>query len=347
MQLNHNELEHYLKQALPLPFYAVYGEESLLLNEASQAIREMLRQHGYHEREVFEVNAVFCWSQWLMACRSPSLLSKGKLLELHIPNVKLATLAMQQLVDYLRSPAAHVAMLLHLPKLDKKQRQSATFVHLQKAGAVIACPRITRQALPGWIRQRLRQQQQQIDDDALAFLANQVEGNLLAAQQEIEKLALLFGAESISLSTMQTALADMARYDIFQLSEALLNANPHRFIRILQRFQQNDEAPHLVLWSLTDTIRTLLRFICGQEAGKRQMDLYKTLQLWGDRQRHIEQAAKRLPKKQLELALIQAAYIDRLIKGAARGDYWQPLLQLGLSLMGYRFLPTKSLNVQP
>jgi DNA polymerase-3 subunit delta len=163
----------------------------------------------------------------------------------------------------------------------------------------------------------------------LQFLVDRVEGNLVAAQQELRKLALLFPAGTLSYDMVKDAVLDVARYDIFGLSEAMLSGDVARFVRTLEGLREEGEAPPLVLWSLTEDIRALLKVKIGQIQGKPMPQLLRDARVWGPRQRLIERGLKRLTQSKLEAALSHAAECDRIIKGVGRGDLWDELLTLG------------------
>ncbi|WP_374357798.1 DNA polymerase III subunit delta, partial [Chitinimonas sp.] len=216
---------------------------------------------------------------------------------------------------------------------DKPQLSAKWFTALQEAGASLACPAIGRNELPGWISERLARQQQRLASEAMAYLVARVEGNLLAAKQEIDKLALLHPPGELSLADLQAEVADVARYDVWGLGEALVAGDAARFARMLDGLRGEGEAPHLVLWALADEVRALLRVGRGREAGGNLQQLYRENRVWGDKQKRYPAALDRLKGVQLKAALLHAAEIDRIIKGIGTGDAWEELLKLGMRLM--------------
>lgn len=338
MQLRFTDLDRHLKQALG-PLYVIHGDEPLLALEAAQAIREAARAQGYLEREVLTVEPGFSWSSLLEASQSVSLFAEQKILELRIPNGKPGKEGGEVLQRFAASLPEATITLITLPKLDRTAQQAKWFTALTDAGHHLQSTTPSRQELPLWLAARLARQQQQATDEALAYLADRVEGNLLAAHQEIQKLGLLYPGETITLPHLQEAVANVARYDAFQLGEALLKGDAPRFTRMLQGLQGEGESPILVLWAITEETRTLYRLGLGRARGVPLPQLFKDCRVWGDKQRLMEPALNRVRGPQLRAALQHCARIDRLIKGIGQGDPWDELLQLGLGLMGKTILP--------
>ncbi|MGH8755826.1 MAG: DNA polymerase III subunit delta, partial [Burkholderiales bacterium] len=184
--------------------------------------------------------------------------------------------------------------------------------------------------LPQWIAGRLAAQSQSADADTLQFIADRVEGNLLAAYQEVQKLALLFAPGKLGFEQVKEAVLEVARYDVFKLSEAMLMADAVRVARILEGLRGEGVAPPLILWAVSEDIRALLKIVNGLEQGKALQQLFREVRVWGARQELMQRVAKRSRKSMLEDALLQAARLDRMIKGLASGNIWDEFLQLGL-----------------
>jgi DNA polymerase-3 subunit delta len=189
---------------------------------------------------------------------------------------------------------------------------------------------ISRNALPGWIAGRLRRQEQSANKDTLEFLADRCEGNLLAAFQEVQKLALLFPAGELSFDQVKDAVMDVARYDIFKLSEAMLSGNPERFVRILDGLRAEGTATVLVLWTISEDIRTLGKVLQTVQRGGSIDGALRDARVWGPRQGLIGNAARRFKFPHVERGMQQAARLDKTIKGLRQGDVWDELLQLGM-----------------
>lgn len=329
MRLSSEGLTQHLKQKLSR-LYAVHGPETLLALEAADAIRGAARAAGYTDRETYTMETGFDSSTLLNGSRNQSLFAERKIVELRIPSGKPGIEGAKTIERYCAALGDAVLTLVTLPKLDRATLTSAWFTILENAGVAVSADEVSRGQLPAWLQGRLARQQQGADRDALQFLVDRVEGNLVAAQQELRKLALLFPAGILTYDMVKDAVLDVARYDVFGLSEAMLSGNTARFVRTLEGLRDAGEAPPLLLWSLSEEIRALLRVKLGQRQGKPMAQLLRDARVWGPRQGLIERGVKRLTQSALEAALSHAAECDRIIKGVRRGDLWDELLSLGL-----------------
>jgi DNA polymerase-3 subunit delta len=226
--------------------------------------------------------------------------------------------------------------LITLPKLDWQTQKAAWVAALQQAGVYIDIPLVERAHLPNWIGTRLAAQRQSADRQSIDFIADRVEGNLLAAHQEIQKLALLHPEGKLSFEQVQDAVLNVARYDVFKLNEAMLAGDAARLVRMIDGLKGEGEALPLVLWAMAEEIRTLLKIKAGAAQGKTVGMLLKEYRIWGPREKLMEPALRRLKLSTLEGALQEAAQIDKMVKGlrakAFAGDAWDALLQLGLKV---------------
>ena len=314
------------------PLYVVYGDDPLLVIEAADTIRARSRQQGYSEREVLTVLPGFDWNQLLAAGGNMSLFGDRKLIDLRIPNGKPGRDGGAALQTWCSKLSADMALLVTLPELDWKEEKAVWFSTLVQAGVVIKLTAPPLAELPGWIAGRLRRQQQTADDAGLRFIAERVEGNLLAAHQEIQKLGLLYPAGALSQEQIREAVLNVARYDVDGLREALLAGDVARLTRTLDGLRQEGEAPPLVLWAMSEEIRALATIKLGQERGQSVDALLKEARVWGLRQGLVKRALQRLSVAALEAALRHAARIDRLAKGIGKGDAWEEFLRLGMRL---------------
>jgi DNA polymerase-3 subunit delta len=312
------------------PLYVVYGDALLLAIEAADSIRAAARAAGYTERETFIAEQYFKWGELHNSVQSLSLFASRKVVDLRIPSGKPGMEGGQALQDYCASMSPDVLTLISLPKLDKAAQNSKWFGALQQHGVMISADDIPRSALPHWIDGRLKRQEQTADSATLEFLADRSEGNLLAAFQEIQKLALLYPIGMVSFDQVKDAVMDVARYDIFKLSEAMLNGNAARYTRILDGLRAEGTATVLVLWAISEEIRTLGRVLQATQRGGNIGNALRDARVWGARQGLIEAAARRLKFPHIERAIQQAARLDKTIKGLRQGDVWDELLQLGL-----------------
>jgi DNA polymerase-3 subunit delta len=332
MRIESEQLAAHLAQELR-PLYTIFGEETLLGLEAADRVRQRARELGYSERSVNIVEPGFDWSQLTMEANSMSLFAGKRLIEIRIPSGKPGTEGADALRRYASKLAPDTVSMVVLPKLDKAQQASAWMEALDRAGLVIAANPVTAARLPHWLKTRLASQGQHADQESLQFLASRVEGNLLAAYQEVQKLALLFPPGPISFEQLEQAVADVARYDVFKLGECLLANNAARFIRMLDGLQAEGVAPPLILWALAEEARALLHVKSGLDAGQPLSQLLREARVWGARAELLPKRAKLLSVGALQDMLLHAADVDRIIKGLVKADLWDELLRLGMRLM--------------
>lgn len=313
--------------------YLIHGEEELLRIEALDTIRSAAHSQQYNEREVINIETGFDWASLLSSVHSVGLFADKKLLEIHIPSGKPGkegAAVLQQLAEQLPE---NTCLLLILPKLERLQIQSKWFSSWAKNAQIFEAKSINQNALPQWIKNRLAAQNLNIDNDALALFAEKVEGNLLAAKQEIDKLALIHPAgHTVTLEEAQTAVANVARFDIFQLSAAWMSGNSERVLRLLEGLASEGNEPVLLLWVISEDIRTLIRLLAALKQDKSINEMRQSLRLWGEKQTLAPQAARRIGIRRLLEALQICAYIDRQIKGAEEGNAWAEIKHLFLSL---------------
>ncbi|MET3107150.1 DNA polymerase-3 subunit delta [Oxalobacteraceae bacterium GrIS 2.11] len=339
MQLRFDALDAHLARNLS-PLYVVTSDEHLLAQQSLDKIRTKARLDGFVEREILTVDRSFKWGALLAANQSQSLFGDKKIIDLRMPTGKPGKDGGQALQDYVmqlnKNPNPDNVTIISFPKLDWASQKSAWVTRLQEAAIYIDIPLIERAQLPGWIARGLKDQGQSADRDALEFIADRVEGNLLAAHQEIQKLGLLYPQGQLSADQIQEAVLNVARYDVFKLNEAILQGDVARLLRMLDGLKGEGEALPLVLWALAEECRALLKLKLGMQDGRPLSVLFKEQRIWGGRERLMEPALRRLSVNTLQNALRNAAQIDRLIKGLRvnklSGDAWDAVLQLSLSL---------------
>ena len=333
MQLRADALDGHVAKTLA-PLYVITSDEHLLALEAADKIRRAARAQGYSEREVLSVERNFKWGELLAANQAMSLFGDKKLIELRIPSGKPGKDGGAALQAYAKDLSPDNLTLITLPKLDWQTQKAAWVAALQQAAVYIDIPNIERNALPGWIANRLAAQGQSAERASLDFIADRVEGNLLAAHQEIQKLGLLHEPGKLAHEQVQDAVLNVARYDVFKLSEAMLSGDTARLIRMLEGLKGEGEALPLVLWAVSEEIRTLLKLKAGMAQGRPLPALLKEYRIWGPRERLMEPALRRIALPTLEAAMQQAAQVDRMVKGlrakAFAGDQWDAMLQLAL-----------------
>jgi len=329
MAITCEDLPRHLTSGLK-PLYVVYGDALLLAIEAADSIRAAARATGFTERETFIAEQHFKWGELRNSMQSLSLFASRKVVDLRIPSGKPGMEGGQALQDYCASMSPDVLTLISLPKLDWTAQKSQWFGALERHGVMVSADDIPRSALPRWIAGRLKRQDQTAEEATLEFLADRCEGNLLAAFQEIQKLALLFPAGQLSFEQVKDAVMDVARYDIFKLSEAMLSGNAARFAHILDGLRAEGTATVLVLWAVSEDIRTLGKVLQTVQRGGNLGSALRDMRVRKDKQGLIEHAARRLKFPHIERAIQQAARLDKTIKGLRQGDVWDELLQLGL-----------------
>jgi len=341
MQLALAQLGAHLQKGLR-SLYTLHGDEPLLMQEAADAIRTAARAQGYTERTVHTVQgAHFDWSEVLAAGGSLSLFADKQIVEVRIPSGKPGkdgSAAIQQLVEQAQGNDSTLTLFM-LPRLDFATRKGAWFGALDNGGVSIQLDTIERAALPQWIAQRLQQQGQHVapgeeGQRTLQFFADRVEGNLLAAHQEIQKLGLLFPPGELSQAQVESAVLNVARYDVFKLSEAVLSGQVARVQRMLDGLQAEGEAEVLVHYTLAEDIRALKRVKDAMAAGQPLPMALKAQRIWGPRERLFERVLPRLSPARLNNLLQSAHQVDGIVKGLKvpnwPQDGWQALHRLAL-----------------
>lgn len=320
--------QHLQKQTAPL--YTLFGSEPLLILEAADLIRAHAHRQGYTERGLFTVDQHFDWPGLLNASNNLSLFGHRKIMDIRIPSGKPGKEGGKTIETYCNALPPDTLTLITLPKIDKQGQTTKWFKTLENTGILIPVYAIEREQLPVWIGQRLVHQQQKADSATLQFFADQVEGNLLAAHQEIQKLALLYPTGNLTFDQVKDAVLNVARYDVYQLSEAMITGDAARYIRILTGLQGEGTASPLILATLSEQIRQLIAIRKGLDDHQPPAQLLQAARVWGERQKSILTTARRISLQSLYQGLSHAANTDRIIKGVAQGDVWDELLQLGL-----------------
>jgi DNA polymerase-3 subunit delta len=339
MQIKSDQLAGHLAKGLR-PLYTVWGDEPLLAQEAGDAIRAAARAAGYGERQVHTVaGAHFDWSGLLGAAMAMSLFSDKQLIEIRIPSGKPGKDGSDALQRYCDATSDDVVTLVQLPKLDRTQQSSAWFNALDGAGLMVRVDPIARTALPQWIAQRLAAQGQRVaagdeGQRTLAFFADRIEGNLLAAHQEIQKLGLLYPAGELGFEQIESAVLNVARYDVFKLGEAVLAGQVARALRMLEGLQAEGEAAVLVHWTLTEDIRGLKRVKDAVSTGKPLPMALREARVWGAKERLFERVVPLLTDNTVAHLVEAAQVCDGLVKGLRHPDWpddpWDGLKRLVL-----------------
>ena len=316
-----------------LPLYIFSGDEPLLMMEAMDQLRAIAKKQSYTEREVLLQERGFDWSALLSAGQTMSLFGDKRWLELRIPTGKPG----RDGADALKQFAAQIESLtsgpegpdtvvcIILPRLDGKTKTSAWFSALDEAGMAIQIDSLDRSQLPQWIAGRLKRQNQEVESGpegmrALEFVADQVEGNLIAAHQEIQKLGLLYPTGKLSEEQIRTAILKVARYNVFELTEAMLAGDLPRLNRMLDGLKGEGEPLVLILWSVTEELRLLSKLKAASDAGESVQQLMRSNRVWGNKERLYPAALRRVQPLKLRRAMQVAAGLDRQVKGLHAAD---------------------------
>ncbi len=338
MRVRPEQLAARLRKTLA-PLYLVFGEEPLQSLEAADAIRVAAREQGHAERECLTVETGFDWNLLRQRASSPSLFAGGRLLELRLGSAKPGDAGAKALTEYAARPASDLVLLITAGKLDWNTQKGRWFAALDAAGVVVAAMPIEWSQLPAWIDRRLRSRGLKPTSDAVTLLSERVEGNLLAAAQEIEKLALSNTGRELTAEDVLAAVGDSARYSIYDFVDAALLGQPERVARILDGLRGEGVEPVLVNWALHREVRVLvaLAFARGQRqpletvfaafAARKQP-------VWDKRKPPLLQALRRLTLVQCRQLLRACAHVDRLAKGVEAGSPWDALQAAGLRLAG-------------
>lgn len=335
MKLYYDKLGAHLQQGLQ-PVYLLSGDEPLQLMEAGDAIRRCARESGFAEREVMHVEPGFDWDSLLAASNSLSLFAEQRLIELRMPNGKPGKEGGKVLTEYAANPPSDTVLLITSGKLDRSAQNSKWFKSLDKAGVTLAVWPVEPQALPGWVMQRMRSRGMQPTPEAAQLLAERVEGNMLAAAQEVEKLLLLYGESPIDAQQVEEGVADSARYDIFELVDTALLGDVPRTSRVVEGLRGEGIEPVLVLWALLREIRSLVQMAAEIEKGGAIEPVMEQFRVWNKRKPPVKAGLRRHNLKRWQLLLRRAGRIDRMIKGIEPGNAWDELLQLALLMAGVR-----------
>ncbi len=336
MRLVPETLARELARSLP-PFVLIAGDEPLLVGEAADAVRARAKKDGFAAREVVFVERGFDWSQVLAETRSMSLFAERRILELRMPSPKPGPDGSRALAEIVRGePPQDLLVLLITDRIEWADQSAAWVKAFEEHGAFVDVEQLAPERLPEWLAARMKRAKLEPDDDAVHLLAERCEGNLVAAHQEIERLALLAGPGRIDLATVESAVANSARYNVFQLGEAALAGDAGRAARVLDGLAAEGEEPTFVLWCLAEELRALLQYQPNPGRGA-------PARLWrGGRRRQmlLAEAARRMPRPRVRELLLDAARTDAVIKGARAGDPWSELLRIAVGLAGAR-LPAR------
>lgn len=331
MKLKSQQLSSNLNQLAP--FYLISGDETLLVEESCDLIRKACRDQGFMERELFHIEGNNApWDDVLASANSLSLFSDRKLIELRCKSNKIGDAGSKAVKKYFENINPDLTILMIMPKLEGSQNKSKWVQAIEQHG--INCPHwpIERHQLPGWINDRLQQHSLTASADAVQFLADNVEGNLLAAKQEVEKLALLAKKTTIDLEAMTDLVSNSSRYTVFNYIDRLLAGDKKAALRTLQGLKAEGSETTLLVWALAREIRSLYRIQKSVNNGNPMQQAMRNERVFESRKRLVENACKRCNLAKLEKALRQLRVIDQSIKGIQNHSPWLQVEKLTLLL---------------
>jgi DNA polymerase III subunit delta len=311
------------------PIYLVTGDEPLQVMEAADLIRKTAREQDFAEREVMHVDSNFDWQTLKDEAGSLSLFSSRRILDLRLPSVKPGRDGGQMLKEYAASPPQDTLLLITGGKLESAQKSSAWFKALDKVGVVMQCWPVGLDRLPAWVTQRCHSRGLKPQSDVVDYICQRVEGNMLAAAQEIEKLLLLLGPGVVDMNGVREAVADSSRYTVFELADSALAGERPRVIRILHGLRAEGIEPILITWALAKDLRLLAGVSRQPESAGFAL---QQAGVWTNRQDLFRDCLRRHSVGSFNRLLQQCARIDAITKGVQPGDVWDELLSLGNSL---------------
>lgn len=330
MPLRVEQLAATLQRGLA-PVYLVGGEEPLLLQECCDQIREAAKAQGFIEREILTVERGFDWSE-LEQAAAPSLFASQKLIDLRLRTGKPGREGAKVLSEWAEAPDPNMILLISCEQWDASSRKSKWASKLEKAGQRVDIWPIKAQELPRWLEQRMLQHGMQPEPEVVSILADRLEGNLLAARQEIDRLALLKGAGMVTVDDVMKVVADSSRFNAFGLAENMLSGNLRDSLRVAAGLRRMDTPIPMLLGALLKELKTTEAFRFAMRGGEQESMVFRRLNVWHNKQNIVRSAARRLNTRQLFNAFSQLSLIDRQSKGQAAGDPWQSLDRLLLQL---------------
>ncbi len=336
MKIQANQLHSHLQKNLA-PCYLVSGDEHLLVSEALDAIREAARQHGFSSRELHIATTGFEWTSLRDSTANLSLFAERRIVELRLPTGKPGRVGSQAIVELVAQAGSDLMLIVVAPKLDRSGQSAKWVQAIDAAGVNLTIWPVGPRELPGWIGERMRRAGLQPDRDAVAMIADRVEGNLLAAGQEIEKLRLLHGEGAVTVDDVSAAVANSSRFDVFKLVDAALAGDATRAIKVLAGLRAEGVEPVIIVWSLTRELRTLAGLADLIASGTDLAGGMQKAKIWSSRQALVRACVARHQAKAFHRLLKATAQADRAAKGQLHADPWQVVTPIVLELaMGQR-----------
>jgi len=331
LRLNVDQLASHLNKQLA-PLYLVSGDEPLLAMEATDQIRHAARQAGFTERNVFHVEKGFDWNEVSLSSGSMSLFADKKIIEIRMPSGKAGTVGGKMLAELAQQPPPDTMILLITGKLDASTRKNKWYRTFESHGVCLQLWPVPAHQLPSWIEQRLKVAGITASREAVQLLADRIEGNLLAADQEIQKLKMQVSQSTIDVEDVLEAVADSARHNVFEFIDAAMTQQTHKLSRMLGHIRAEGVQPPVVLWAMAREFRLLFGVADALEKRRSPKQVMDAQRVWSNRQSMVTSAARRKQTGYWGACLSRCAKIDRMIKGIADGNPWDELLQLGFRM---------------
>jgi len=338
LKLKPNQLSQHLKRQGLATLYLLTGDEPLQLMECADTLRSFARQRGFTERIVLTLETGFDWASLNHNANTFSLFANKRFLELRLGNKSPGNEGSKALLDYANKPPSDTVLLISADKLDASQQKAKWFNTLDEKGVIIQIRPLEVSQLPAWISQRLQQYGLQASPEVINMIAERSEGHLLASAQEIEKLHLLYGSGPIDLEQVLEAVADSARFEVFNWIDIVLAGDGQRSVRQLASLRAEGVEPILIIWLLNKEIRQLCQISHALQTGQRLEHLFKTYRIWSTRQAVISKCVKRYPPRIWRQQLQKTGQIEQIIKGMLPGDPWDELEKLSLRVAGIKLL---------
>ncbi|HEY5776930.1 MAG TPA: DNA polymerase III subunit delta [Xanthomonadales bacterium] len=330
MQIKADQLAGSLKRGLA-PIYLIGGDEPLLLLECCDQIRQAAKDEGFIERELLQADGHFDWSQ-LQQAATPSLFATRKIIDLRLRTGKPGQEGARVLGEWAKAPDPDMLLMISCEQWDKSSRSSKWAASLDRAGVRIDIWPVNAQELPRWLEQRMQKHGMQPEPEVLSILADRLEGNLLAARQEIDRLALIKGAGKVTVDDVMKVVADSSRFDAFALAEHMLSGNLREGLRVAAGLKRMDTPLPMLLGALLRELKIIEAYRMAVRGGEHESMVFRRLNVWQNRQNTVRTAARRLDTLRLFGAFKMLSLIDRQSKGRAAGDPWQSIDTLLLQL---------------
>ena len=329
MRIKSEQLSAVLQKGL-LPVYFITGDEPLQLGELADMVRKAARKAGFENREILSAETGFEWNQLAFSADSISIFADKKIIDLRMPSGTPGTDGSKALIAYCERLPEDTLLLITGGKLASGALKTRWLEALDKVGIVIQVWPLEGQELIRWLQQRMQQRGLNAETEGLRILASRIEGNLLAAAQEIEKLFVLYGTGSLSNQQINDAVADSSRYDVYKLTDTVLSASVNRIFKVLSGLRAEGIAAPIVLWALTREARAIIKIKLALTQGQNREAVFKNNQIWDKRKQLVSAALNRLTYDDLNRILVLSAKADRQIKGQQQGDAWETLLAVCL-----------------